>query len=155
MRKRTFTTKTMLLDKVLDQTHVDRQSSSPGGLTRARVVNVSAEGEVIVTLAKGRTQLCCDVLHTSERPPPQLEPGDAVLVTMPTAPDENGCVLGRIGPHRMPARVVVEAGEALTLRCGDTSIELRADGRLLIHGTDVVTRARRTNRIKGGTVAIN
>jgi hypothetical protein len=32
---------------------------------------------------------------------------------------------------------------------------LRKDGKLMIRGKDVLTRAKRTNRIKGGSVGIN
>ena len=94
-----------------------------------------------------------------------LAPGDLVLVLRPTDPAQNGCVLGRIGRYRPqpaepasstpPDHVVIEAGEMLTIKCGDSSLDLRKDGKLMIRGNDVLTRAKRTQRIKGGTVAIN
>ena len=40
-------------------------------------------------------------------------------------------------------------------RVGDGSIEIRADGKILIKGTDLVSHAKRMNRIKGGAVSIN
>lgn len=52
-------------------------------------------------------------------------------------------------------KVVVEAAESLELRCGEASITLRADGKIQVRGVDVTTRARRTQRIRGGTVLIN
>ena len=80
----------------------------------------------------------------------------------PGGPGQAGVVLGRVGRYRAPEpapqpppHVVIEAAEQLTLRCGPSSIDLRSDGKLLIRGDDVVSRATRTQRIKGGTVAIN
>lgn len=52
-------------------------------------------------------------------------------------------------------RVRLEAAEEIVLRCGDASIVLRRNGRVLIRGTYVETRAAGTNRIKGGSVSIN
>lgn len=54
-----------------------------------------------------------------------------------------------------PDEIVIEAGKRFVLKCGEARIEFREDGRLLIRGTDVVSSAKRTNRIKGGSVAIN
>jgi hypothetical protein len=52
-------------------------------------------------------------------------------------------------------RIVLEGKEEVVLRCGDSSITLRADGKLVIRGAYVETRASGTNRIKGGAVKIN
>ena len=52
-------------------------------------------------------------------------------------------------------RVELEAADEVVLRCGEASITLRRNGRVAIHGVQVETRARGTNRIKGGSVAIN
>ena len=52
-------------------------------------------------------------------------------------------------------RVTLEAQDEVVLRCGDASITLRRNGRLVIRGVFVETHARGTNRIKGGTVQIN
>lgn len=51
--------------------------------------------------------------------------------------------------------VVLEAQNQIVLRCGRSSVTLRKDGRLVMQGTDVVSRASNRNRIKGGSVAIN
>jgi Domain of unknown function (DUF6484) len=52
-------------------------------------------------------------------------------------------------------RVVLEAREEIVLRCGDASITLRRDGKLMVKGAYVETRATGVNRIKGGAVKIN
>lgn len=52
-------------------------------------------------------------------------------------------------------RVVITGEEEVELRCGEASIVLTREGKLVIRGAYVETRARGTNRIKGGSVQIN
>jgi hypothetical protein len=52
-------------------------------------------------------------------------------------------------------RLVIACDEELILRCGKSTIALRPDGKVVIQGVDVVSSARRTNRIRGGAVRIN
>jgi len=67
------------------------------------------------------------------------------------APQRNGEVEARLDGKR----VVLEAREEIVLRCGDASITLRRDGKLMVKGAYVETRATGVNRIKGGAVKIN
>ncbi len=53
------------------------------------------------------------------------------------------------------AQVCIEAHKEMVLRCGRSSITLRADGKIIIKGREIVSRAQQTNKIKGGTVRIN
>jgi hypothetical protein len=52
-------------------------------------------------------------------------------------------------------RVEIDGRDEIVLRCGPASITLRRNGRVLIRGVQVETRASGVNRIKGGSVAIN
>ena len=52
-------------------------------------------------------------------------------------------------------RLELSAHDEIVLRCGPASITLRRNGRVLIRGVVVETRASARNRIKGGTVQIN
>lgn len=52
-------------------------------------------------------------------------------------------------------RLVFEAGRELVLKCGKGSITLHASGRVVIKGTDLVSRAQGANKIRGATVSIN
>jgi hypothetical protein len=54
-----------------------------------------------------------------------------------------------------PETVSLEAERQITLRCGKSSIQLQADGSVLIRGAYVLSRASGTNRIRGGNVQIN
>jgi len=52
-------------------------------------------------------------------------------------------------------RVRLEAQDEIVLQCGEASITLRRNGRVVIRGAYVETRSKGTNRIKGGSVQIN
>lgn len=52
-------------------------------------------------------------------------------------------------------RLILTGEEEIELRCGEASISLKKNGKLVIRGTYVETRAKGTNRIKGGSVQIN
>jgi len=52
-------------------------------------------------------------------------------------------------------RLVVDAKEQITLRCGKASITLTRDGYVRIRGTSVSSSASGTHRIIGGSVQIN
>lgn len=52
-------------------------------------------------------------------------------------------------------RITVEASEKLTLVCGESSLEMDRHGKVTLKGVDVNSRARRSNKIKGGNIALN
>jgi hypothetical protein len=51
--------------------------------------------------------------------------------------------------------VALRASEEILLRCGTSSITLRKDGKIILKGTQIVSRASRTHKIKGAQVMIN
>lgn len=52
-------------------------------------------------------------------------------------------------------RVVLDARHQLVLRCGEASITLTREGKILLRGTYVSSRSTGVNRIHGGSVEIN
>lgn len=135
-------------------------------LQRGLVQLAEADGSISVDCDQRPGTVRCALLFTADGAKLDLSPGDAVLVWLPSPLSADGVVLGRIGaglagllaPHnakQMPDELVVEAKQQLTLKCGEGSITLRGDGKVLIQGKDLISRAQRTNRIKGGSVAIN
>jgi hypothetical protein len=52
-------------------------------------------------------------------------------------------------------RVVVTASKQVVLRCGQASITLTREGKVLIRGTYLSSHSSGVNRIKGGSVEIN
>jgi hypothetical protein len=132
-------------------------------VTRGTILELLEDGYILVEISGSPPlRVLCDFLQTSDTPP-LLRPGDRVLVSLPKNLEEKGCVLGRTRAYRAPepvappdtARVVVEADKELTLKCGEASLTLNKQGQILIKGKDVVSRASRNQRIKGGSVQIN
>ena len=52
-------------------------------------------------------------------------------------------------------RLVLEGKREIVLKCGEASITLRRDGKVVLRGAYVETYAKGVNRIKGGSVKIN
>ncbi len=57
--------------------------------------------------------------------------------------------------HPPKERVLIEALAELVLKCGAGSITLREDGKIVLRGTHLLSRASGPIRIKGGHVEIN
>ena len=82
-------------------------------------------------------------------------------------PDPGAVLLGTLlqAPTAAPAkptearvdgkRVVLEGAEEVVLRCGDASITLRRDGKLVLRGAYIEATATGLHRIRGGSVKIN
>lgn len=51
--------------------------------------------------------------------------------------------------------VTLEATREITLRCGDASLTLHADGRIVTRGVNIVSQASEQQRIAGAVVRIN
>lgn len=117
-------------------------------LQRGRVCELRDDGSVQVA-AGGQDPAWCECLASVGA----LAVGDRVLVLAPED-GEPGLVLGRIG-RALPADCTLQAAQSLTLRCGESSLTLQADGKVLLKGDDVVVRAKGTQRIRAGHVAIN
>jgi hypothetical protein len=149
-----------------------------GSIARGQAVALQ-RGEVMETdgadlrvrlLDAPEQTLVCDVLASGAEATPRYAPGEPVLVWLPS-PAARGVVLGRIAAAstevteappaplsaagERPDELVIEARRSLTLKVGDGSITIRKDGRILIKGRDLVSHAKRTNRIRGGAVSIN
>jgi hypothetical protein len=124
-----------------------------------RILELRPGGQVLVAgLEDGSEESICEVLQTAAIPLP-LCAGDRVIAIRPEA-SKGWVVLGRLPSTNLreknsPQEILLEAGTELTLKVGESSITLRADGKILIKGKDLVSHAKRMNRIKGGAVSIN
>lgn len=123
---------------------------------RAELLALEEDGGLLVRTTDG-FEFNCDWLENSQNANINLQPGDRLLCLPPTE-HEPGIVLGRIGKYQKPQlqqNLTIEATETLTLKCGEASVELRKDGKAMVKGEDVLLRAKGTQRIRAGTVAIN
>lgn len=139
------------------------QARLAGGHPRlGSVIELTEGGDAgVVVPGDPPLRLRCDVLRTSDRPSLSLSLGARVLVLLPAPGEERGIVLGVVAPYESPrpdptpAELRLEAGKKIELACGESSLSMDAEGRVLLKGKDIVTRARRTQKIRGGTVHIN
>lgn len=123
-------------------------------LLKGTLQKIEVDGTLVV-LTPGGDSVRCDVLHTLATP--CIEVGCSVIFAIGVGGDR-GVVLGsigRLGGAGAERIVKIEAASSLTLSCGLSSIDLRADGKVMIKGEDVTVRAKGTQRIRAGTVSIN
>ena len=125
----------------------------------ATVVGFSATGGCLMVLNEDGTAIEGQLLHTAEHFPVCLVEGDTVLVYL--LPGKGSVILGRVGSdaraksESTPEHLLLDATRSLTLQCGEGSITLRGDGKVLIKGTNLVSKAENANRILGASVAVN
>jgi hypothetical protein len=145
---------------------------SASAVLRAHVIRADSDGTVWVGGDGDMDELACDVLLTGSVASAGYRPGDDVLVWLQHS-QSRGVIMGRVARQpvdaaavqapaqdddaatALPDELVIEARRSLTLRVGDGSITIREDGRILIKGRDLVSHAKRLNRIRGGSVTIN
>jgi len=163
METGTLHNQAVTLEQLLPTAASSDEGKLAGTVARGFILDLPEGGEIIVRVPRASVSVSCDFLAPLGHVNPVLRVGDEVLVLLPEGDQEEGCVLGRVGKYRTagkPAQppqdhVLIEAGETLSLKCGESSVDLRKDGKLMIRGNDVLSRAKRTQRIKGGSVAIN
>ncbi len=108
--------------------------------------------EVLLVFQEERADLPVIVGVVKPSPFPFTSPGQGV------APGQE---LPETKPEAKPEakidgkRVTLTARDEIELRCGEASIVLRRNGRVVIRGAYLETRSRGTHRIRGGTVEIN
>ena len=139
---------------------------NPGGLVEARYAGDSlsldalhvADGLPVLLFfehADHRLPIILGVLHKRWHAPNPAPVATPVPVVAPPPATATATGQNRREVVVDGQRVVVEAADELVLRCGKSSVTLRKDGKIVIQGTRLVSRATETNRITGGSVAIN
>ena len=168
MKKTTGITTTRVLPRVtLDQIVASTPAASdapPGGALRRATVRARLDDDTVEVLLPDRPDhaLTCDLLESVETAAAPIREGDDVVVLVPERGPSRGCILGRVRRARRasagdprPEVLLLEAVRELVLRVGEGSITIRADGKILIKGKDLVSHAKRLNRIRGGSVSLN
>ncbi len=140
-------------------------------IVRGRIVEITAAGEIRVENDPEGMSIPCDFLRTSSAPLPQLNPGDLVLYALDET-NARGYVLGviqrylpeedkslnKLLAHNLTEEVqeiTFNAEEKIELRCGKSLLTMDKAGKIVVRGENVTSRAKGTNKIKGGSVQIN
>lgn len=124
-----------------------------GRLATATVQEIDGNGTPFVDFGDGAGQPARVATSVVD-----LQPGDDVLVLVEPTSEAYPVIVSGVADRLTaapPADVNLDAGRSLTLRCGQASIELRADGTIEIHGINVESYAEGIQRIKGAKVRIN
>jgi hypothetical protein len=137
------------------------QMEKPGETRTAgcvgRIVRVEADGDVIVDFPGNRLGPIRARVATSEEL--ATSTSEPLLLNFEEANPALPIVVGVVkeGTRRAtPKRVLtLDATGEITITCGKSSIMLRSDGRIVIKGTELLSRASRTNKIRGAAVKIN
>ncbi|MDH5179483.1 MAG: hypothetical protein OEZ39_05520 [Gammaproteobacteria bacterium] len=141
------------------------------------VHSISVDGVITVTdLRLPNMLIDCLFLRNSAASLPEINIGDRVLYLPAGEKDAPGCVMGLIEPYKTSRKALeeklsaqspcsvtaledevvrIKADKGLVIECGKGSIIITADGKLQIKGTDLLSRSRGINRIKGAGVNIN
>lgn len=88
-----------------------------------------------------------------------LECGTAVLIARPAG--DTPVIVGPVSDTAAGADeprerdLKLTASSSITIECGASSITLREDGRVVIRGKKVISRASGENKLRGYTVKIN
>lgn len=93
------------------------------------------------------------------------DPALPIIVTLLAPASATPLIDAMLEPQELPEkpeeavvdgeRVRLQGQEEVVLECGRASITLRRDGKIILRGTDILTVASGTQRIKGGKVQIN
>jgi hypothetical protein len=133
---------------------------------RGTLEDITPEGFVLVSwggATKVRAAIAADASHQAllraieARAPVLLE----FLDGDPAQPVIIGLLRDRLDVDVADPRVVTEhlielsASHELSLRCGESAVELHQDGRVVIRGTDIQSVSTGTNAIKGAYVELN
>ena len=150
-------TRNVTLEELLDKT---AEPTGPGAHI-GKLAGWTSEGHLLVDVPGAGA---CEARSTVELEPSQV--GAEVVMVFEHGdrrrPIVLGALVGRSPRSRPGVRVsadgetlILEAHREIELRCGKSRLRLDADGKIALHGTDLLSRSTGSNRIKGGQVRIN
>lgn len=147
-----------------------------GAICVGRIIEVTADGRVMVDFPENRGRRPVESRFVSLGSSPLDDKslvGTSVLIVFedanPRLPIILGPVWGRISAAAQAlsrraiekqsepdgSSAILEAKEEVLLRCGESSLSMRKDGKIVLKGRTIVSRASRANKIRGASVAIN
>jgi len=163
---------------LVDTVKLDEASGQQGtDVCVGRIVSVTRRGQALVDYPgnQGGPTEARSVALVLATPQQSLE-GTAVLLVFENGDRTLPIIVGVIRDSVYPAdrqeqvhmdsnerrevtidgkKMVFDAKDEILLRCGKSSITLRKDGRIVVKGAHLVSRASGPNKIKGASIAIN
>ena len=153
----------------------DAPATSAQSVCVGQLTGMTALGEPLVDFAgNAEGPIPARVVATaglSDQSPPGTEvllafdsgdPGRPIVVGILAAAPRHGPLATGVLREMRPGEVTVDgrtitlqAEQRMVLSCGKSSITLFADGRVIVKGTKLVSRASESNKIKGATIALN
>jgi len=152
------------------------QAPERWGNTVGKIVGVSEDGRILVDYPENpagplEARYVINEVFASES---DFESDTPVLLAFENGDPELPIVVGRLrdtAPRAVKVslpvegeskevlldgkRVVLEASEEIELRCGKSSLILTKEGKVVMKGVEVVSRALKANKIRGASVKIN
>ena len=135
-----------------------------------RIVTISEDGRPFVDYpgnrsgpVPSRTILSVSTAEEEE----ELRNADVLLLLLPSRQGLEPIIAGALrdklarrplrssGRTSVERRVLIEAGEEITLKCGESSLRMTKDGRVVTRGKHLVSRSSGANKIKGASVQLN
>ena len=126
---------------------------SMAGVEIATIAGIDPEGWALVSAPDGSLVRARSIVPVTR----EMAGRDAAVMAIQGDP-QGLLILGVIQspiPLSVRERHVIEAGNELVLRCGRSSLTLRADGHVTLRGKHLLTRADGHNRVQGATVQLN
>ncbi len=140
-----------------------------------QIVGVDREGRLLVDYEENpHGPLPAALMRAPVGPPAGpdaggLRVGEEVVLLFRSGASDRPLIIGRVASDEPEVdgaaselavrvdgqRVVVEGREEVVLQCGEASITLSRDGSIALRGSVIESRARYTNRLRGGSIELN
>lgn len=130
------------------------------GVVVGRITGFLSSGEPLVDFTmnhtgrpvQSRTTVGLLIGHIGREVALMFEGGDArkpIIIGLMHMPEKG------VEPVEEDQTTVISSEKDILIRCGEASIHLKQDGKIIIKGKDILSRARRNHDIKGGMINLN
>jgi hypothetical protein len=146
----------MVVDKLSD-----RQLATSHGPILGHIVRLTPEGVAVVDYP-GNSAGPREAAIAVQPPPRRGGEWPPVLLAFLNGDASTPVIIGFVRRNfnipkvaQKRKKLALEAEEEIALNCGKSSILLRRDGKIVIKGREIASRASGTNKVQGGSVRLN
>jgi hypothetical protein len=148
-------------------------TSAPNDFCIGRIVRIEASGQVLVDFPGNPSSPVKARLIAGTPLGDSLEDNASVLLVFENGNPALPIILGIVHDTRNPVRevaleverpkdaiidgekIIFDAKDEIVLKCGESTVSLYKDGRIIIKGVQITSRASKVNKIKGAAILIN